>query len=215
MTEFIAHRINSIAELQKLPKNFGAEIDLRPLGNRIILEHDAFFDGVKDDFENYLQHYNHGILILNIKSEGIEFKCLELLQKYNIKNYFFLDCSFPMIVKLSNHGERKIALRFSEFEGLDTIKSMAGKVEWIWVDCFNKLPINQNNYKLLKDSGFKLCLVSPELQNQGDKIAEYKKYLTENGIVFDAICAKNYNLNKWQHSSHLFQDESTAHKADQ
>lgn len=198
MTEFIAHRINTIDELKNLPAEYGVEIDLRPENGKIILEHDAFYEGKKDDFEQYLKNYVHGTMILNIKSEGIETKCLELLKKYQIKNYFFLDCSFPAIIKLIALGEKNIALRFSEFEGIDTIASMAGKVLWIWVDCFTKLPIDKKNYNLLKTLGFKICLVSPELQNQENKLDSYKNYLKENNIMFDAICTKSRNFDKWK-----------------
>ena len=193
--EYIAHRINTIEELKKIPKEYGVELDLRDFGDRLILQHDPFKDG--EDFEEYLKNYNHGTMILNIKSERIEHKVLELIQKYNIKKYFFLDSSFPMIYLLSKTGEKNIALRFSEFEGIDTILSMTGKVEWIWVDCFSKLPINYEIYKLLKNNGFKFCLVSPELQGQNEKLEFYKQYLQDESIVFDSICTKVYNIDKW------------------
>ena len=119
---YIAHRINTIKELLKVPKKYGVEIDLRDYGDKIILQHDPFKKGV--DFENYLKFYNHKFIILNIKSEGIEFKVLKILKRFKIKNYFFLDCSFPMINLLSSKNEKKIALRFSEFESIQTIISM-------------------------------------------------------------------------------------------
>ena len=194
--EYIAHRINTIEELKKIPKEYGIELDLRDFGDRLILAHDPFVDG--EDFEEYLKHYNHGTMILNIKSERIEHKVLELLQKYNIKKYFFLDSSFPMIYLLSKNGEENIALRFSEFEGTDTILNMKEKVKWIWVDCFSRLPITNENYKLLKAKGFKFCLVSPELQAQEEKLIEYKNYLKDEEIIFDAICTKVYNIEKWK-----------------
>lgn len=193
---YIAHRINTINSLLKLPTKFGVEIDLRDNDTRIVLEHDPFSDG--EDFENYLKHYNHGILILNIKSERIEHKVLELVEKYNIKNYFLLDSSFPMIYLLSQMGEKNIALRFSEYEGLDTILAMKGKVDWVWVDCFSNLPINQANFKILKEAGFKLCLVSPELQGRPEDIEKYKIYLEKNKIIFDAICTKFHNIERWK-----------------
>lgn len=196
--EFIAHRINTIEELKQVPTEYGVELDLRDFGERLILQHDPFKDG--EDFEEYLKHYKHGTMILNIKSERIEHKVLELIQKYGIKKYFFLDSSFPMIYLLSKSGEKNIALRFSEFEGVDTILAMAGKVEWVWVDCFTKLPITTENYKLLKDHGFKFCLVSPELQQQNDKLMEYKKYLIAHNIFFDAICTKIYNIERWKNN---------------
>ncbi|MBN2825100.1 MAG: hypothetical protein JXQ76_07255 [Campylobacterales bacterium] len=197
--EYIAHRINTIEELKQIPTEYGVELDLRDFGDKLILQHDPFVDG--EDFEEYLKHYNHGTMILNIKSERIEHRVLELIQKYTIQKYFFLDCSFPMIYLLSKNGEKNIALRFSEFEGVDTILNMAGKVEWIWVDCFTKLPINKENYKILKEHGFKFCLVSPELQGQQEKLEAYKRYLSDEEIVFDAICTKVYNIKEWNLSS--------------
>ena len=194
--EYIAHRINTVEELKQIPYEYGVELDLRDYGDRLILQHDPFKDG--EDFEEYLKHYNHGTMILNIKSERIEHKVLELIKKYDIKKYFFLDSSFPMIYLLSNNNEKNIALRFSEFEGIDTILNMKNKVEWIWVDCFSKLPITNENYMLLKANGFKFCLVSPELQGQSEKLEEYKEYLNCNNIVFDAICTKNYNIDTWK-----------------
>jgi len=103
-----------------------------------------------------------------------------------------------MIYLLSKAGEKNISLRFSEYEGLDTILNMKNKVDWVWVDCFTKLPITKENYKILKENNFKICLVSPELQNQEDKLLDYKSYLKKNDIVFDAICTKSYNIQKWK-----------------
>ena len=194
--EYIAHRINTVEELKQIPFEYCVELDLRDYGDRLILQHDPFKDG--EDFEEYLKYYKHGTMILNIKSERIEHKVLELIKKYDVKKYFFLDSSFPMIYLLSNNNEKNIALRFSEFEGIDTILNMKNKVEWIWVDCFSKLPITNENYMLLKANGFKFCLVSPELQGQSEKLEEYKEYLNCNNIVFDAICTKNYNIDTWK-----------------
>lgn len=195
--EFIAHRINKLEELEKLPKKYGVEIDLRDnVDGKIYINHDPFILG--EDFEEYLKQYNHGTMILNIKSERIELKILELLKKYNIKDYFFLDSSFPMVKLLSDQGEKNIALRYSEYEGLDTLEKMQGKVDWVWVDCFTKLPIDNEIYKKVKNMGYKLCLVSPELQGQPEKIELYAKQIKNGKIKFDAICTKEYNVEKWK-----------------
>lgn len=195
--EFIAHRINTVKELRELSTEYGVELDLRDdLNGRIYIQHNPFEPG--EDFEEYLKEYHHGTMILNVKSERIELKILELLPKYDVKSYFFLDSSFPMIKLLSDKGEYNIALRFSELEGLDTIRNMAGKAKWVWVDCFTKLPINYDNFLELKSLGYKLCMVSPELESQPEKILEYKEYLNAKGIVMDAICTKNYNIEKWK-----------------
>lgn len=195
--EFISHRVNKKEELINLPSEYGVEIDLRDdLTGRIYMEHDPFKDG--ENFEEYLKSYQHGTMILNVKSERIEHKILELLRKYNIKDYFFLDSTFPMIKLLSENGERKIAIRYSEFEGMDTVRVMAGKIDWIWVDCFTKLPIDDEIYSEMKELGYKLCLVSPELQGQGEKIEEYAQQINDNNITFDAICVKSYNIELWK-----------------
>ena len=194
--EFISHRINTIDELKNAPTDCGVEIDLRDNGDRLILAHDPFKDG--EDFEDYLKHYHHGTMILNIKSERIEHKVLELIRKYKIKDYFFLDSSFPMIYLLSKEGEDNVALRYSEYEGLDTILNMKNRVKWVWVDCFSRLPITSESFTLLKNNGFKLCLVSPELQGQDDRIAEYRSYLESEQIVFDAVCCKTHIAHLWK-----------------
>ena len=43
---FIAHRINTIKELNKIPQKFGIEIDLRDNNKDIELVHDPFKKGV-------------------------------------------------------------------------------------------------------------------------------------------------------------------------
>ncbi len=197
MTHFIAHRINTLPTLKDVPSEYGVELDLRDRGDRLILQHDPFGDG--EDAEPYFAKYNpHGTLILNIKSERIEHRVLELMKKYRIENYFFLDSSFPMIYLLSKQGEKRLALRFSEFEALDTIYNLKGKVDWVWVDCFTKLPINKTTHTELKAAGFKLCLVSPELQGRPDDIAPYREQLNKEGIQFDAICTKLHNIDFWK-----------------
>lgn len=193
---YIAHRINTLSGLAEIPHEFGVEIDLRDRGERLILQHDPFTDG--EDAEPFFAGYKHGTLILNIKSERIEFKILELLQKYKIENYFFLDSSFPMIYQLVQRGETRSAVRFSEYESIDTVMKLEGLVEWVWVDCFSFLPISKELYSHLKNCGFKLCLVSPELQGRPDDIPLYRDKLNEDGIVFDAICTKVYNIPKWR-----------------
>lgn len=199
MTLFCCHRINTINQLKNISVNYGIEIDLRDnLNGKIYISHDPFKNG--ELFEDFLKHFKHSFIILNIKSERIEYKILELLKKYKITNYFFLDSSFPMIYKLSKEGERNFAIRFSEFEGLDTILSMKGKVEWVWVDCFTQNPLTKENYKILKEAEFKLCFVSPELQQQSQKLEEYKIYFEQNKIKLDMICTKSYNISKWNDS---------------
>lgn len=190
--QFIAHRINTIAQLQRVPVEYGVELDLRDRGERLILQHDPFGDG--EDFERYLEHYRHGLLILNVKSERIEHRVLDAVRAAGVSNYFFLDCSFPMIRTLVRSGERRIAVRFSEYEPVESALALAGQVDWVWVDCFTRQPLDDRTYGLLKPH-FKLCAVSPELQGRDvSTIAEYRRQLADYPV--DAVCTKRPDL--WQ-----------------
>tara|TARA_A100001015_G_C15034324_1_gene735148 strand:- start:1587 stop:2729 length:1143 start_codon:yes stop_codon:yes gene_type:complete len=193
---YFAHRINTTENLKKIPKKYGIELDLRDYGKELMLEHDPFTGGER--FEDFLKSYDKSSIILNIKSERIEYKVLELLKKFNITEYFFLDSSFPMIFTLSKEGEKNIAIRFSEYESIDSVLLMKNRVKWVWVDCFNNFPLNQENYKKIIDAGLKICLVSPELQKHNiERINEFKTIIYKNNFKIDAICTKIYNIDKW------------------
>lgn len=195
--EYIAHRINTRAQLRELPAEYGVELDLRDdLTGRVYIQHNPFEDG--EDFEEYLNEYCHGTMILNIKSERIEHKVLELLERFHIKNYFFLDSSFPMIKLLSDMGERNMAVRYSEYEGLDTLEAMAGKIDWVWVDTFTKLPLDGKIYRHIKEMGYRMCLVSPELQGQEEKLEQYADAVVKEKMEFDAVCSKIYKIPVWK-----------------
>jgi hypothetical protein len=190
--QYIAHRVNSIEKLRETPTEYGVELDLRDRGDRLILQHDPFSDG--EDFEHYLRHYQHGPLILNVKSERIEQRVLELVRRANVRDYFFLDCSFPMIRALVREGEHRIAVRFSEFEPVESALALAGQVDWVWIDCFTRMPLDGRTYALLKQH-FKLCAVSPELQGRDPRtIADYAQELAPFDV--DAVCTKRPDL--WQ-----------------
>lgn len=187
----IAHRVNTAAALRRVPTERGVEVDLRDRGDRLILQHDPFSDG--EDFEDYLRDYHHRFLILNIKSERIEHRVLELVHRANITEFFLLDCSFPMIRLLAAGGERRIALRFSEYEPVEGVLAMAGKVDWVWVDCFTRLPLTPENYRRLEESGFKLCVVSPELQ--GRPVEEIGLFMEQlSAYPVHAVCTKRPDL---------------------
>jgi hypothetical protein len=179
-----------LADLKKVDQKYGVEIDIRSEGRLLILQHDPFTAG--ESFDEWLKAYQHQTLILNVKEEGLENRIIELLKKYNISNYFFLDQSFPFLIKWSSFGEHRCAVRVSEYESIKTALSLSGKVDWVWVDCFSKFPLDSKSALCLKTAGFKLCLVSPELQGRDGKyeIPILAKYLDRELIKVDAICTK-------------------------
>lgn len=193
---FISHRINTIEELKQIPSEYGIEIDIRDEKNDLILVHDPFKTGEKlDDFFKY---YNKSFIILNIKSERIEYRVIELLKKYNITEYFFLDSSFPMIYQLNKIKENNIAIRYSEYESIESVKRVKDMVKWVWIDCFTKLPLDKETYEIIKEMNLKICIVSPELQNHNIKMIDtFKDIINSNNFKIDAICSKIYNVQKW------------------
>ena len=134
----VQHRCNTREQLEKVPSHLGVEVDIRSQGTKLVLHHDPFEIG--ECFERWLEVYNQQCLILNVKEEGLEFRLITLMDKYEIKNFFFLDQTFPFLVKMAKIGEKRCAIRVSEFESIETPLKLAGKVDWIWVDYFTRFP---------------------------------------------------------------------------
>lgn len=194
--EFIAHRINTIKELENIPKDCGIELDVRPWGNDLIMAHDPFVKGEK--LKDLLKVYDHGTLIFNIKSERVELKVLELIKEYKIEKYFFLDSSLPMINLLAHkEGNSKMAIRFSEIEPIESLIPHKGKIDWVWVDCFTKFILTKEIEEKIHNMGFKICIVSPELQGRPDDILPHKNEILDKKITIDAVCSKIYNKSNW------------------
>lgn len=192
--DIIAHRINTVALLESTDKNYGVEIDLRSKGQQLIIHHDPYVDG--ELFDDWIKYFNHGTLILNVKEEGLEDQLLAVLAKYGIENFFFLDQSFPFIIKTSLLGERRCAVRVSEFESVDTALSLSQRADWVWVDCFSEFTLSSFDYARLKTAGFKICIVSPELQGRDaeSEIPELADLLLKRNISPDAVCTKRPEL---------------------
>lgn len=186
----IRHRRNTEDQLSEISSSHGAEIDIRSQGEHLVLHHEPYEAGNRFDY--WLENYDHGTLILNVKEEGLEDRVLELMAQHGIDDFFFLDQSFPFLVKTSSTGESRCAVRVSEFETIDTALSLAGKVDWVWVDCFTRFPLNAESADQLKEAGFKLCIVSPELQGRMEQsdTDEIVAAMDSAGVVPDAVCTK-------------------------
>jgi len=191
---YIEHRKNSISELANVNSKNGVEIDLRSNVNspgQIHLSHDPWQLG--DDFESWLQHYTaqniHGLIILNTKEDSLEQRAVDLLNKYKLDNFIFLDTTFPTFTKWSKKGiADKFFLRVSKFEDLESVEKFSNSVRWLWIDCFDVEPISEEVILKAKKK-FKLCMVSPELQ--GGDISDFPRFLNI-AKHFDAICTKKY-----------------------
>ncbi len=192
----ISHRINSIKQLKKLDKKYGIEIDIRDDGKKLIVVHDPFKKGVQ--LINFLKHYNHKILIANIKSERIEDKVIKVFKKMKISNYFFLDSSFPKIIELTKKKFKKIALRVSYYESVSTAEKLKGKVNWIWYDTFKGIPKKLSELKYLKyNLNYKICLVCPKLHNPLNTLNKERLKIIKKNKLIDAVCTKEKFFKEW------------------
>ena len=193
--EIIVHRVNKIKDLIKIPQKFGVEIDIRDFGKDLVIEHDPFKKG--QSFEKYLKKYRHGTLILNVKSERIEYKIIDLLKKYKIKNYFFLDSSYPLMIDMTKKNIKDIAIRISDFESFENVKKFKNKCKWVWLEIFDNFEISKKEIDYLKKNFIKVCLVSPELHNRPKDINKIKKFLENKKINLSAVCTKFNYIKFW------------------
>lgn len=200
--KIIVHQRNTINELLATDSKYGIEVDIRSKGDQLIIHHDPYVPG--ESFEDWINAYRHGTLLLNVKEEGLETRLIALMESKGIIDYFFLDQSFPFLVRWSGVGIRCCAVRVSEFESIETALTLAGKVDWVWVDCFTRFPLSEKDSRKLKQAGFKLCLVSPELQGHDAdlEIPQMILLLRNRNILADAVCTKRPDLweaaCKWQ-----------------
>lgn len=177
----VRHRVNT---LERINPELGIEFDVRESSLGIAVTHDPWTPG--PSLNEFLEaQKGRPFYIVNIKCEGIECRVLDCLSRHGITNFFLLDCSFPSIVKLSSNGETRLAIRRSEYEEIPT--SLYGKVRWVWIDCFSKIPVSHEECQMLRANGFKLCFVSPELHGRPNDLLDYGIQMA--GCV-DMVCTK-------------------------
>ncbi|TSC91515.1 MAG: hypothetical protein CEN90_313 [Parcubacteria group bacterium Licking1014_17] len=192
----IAHRINKIADLAKVPGNWGVEIDVRHdnRSGKVYLNHEP---GDGDDLDEYLKNFEHAFLIFNIKESGIEQTCIKLAQKHKISKskYFLLDVEFPYLYRAVRSGIRQIAVRYSEDEPVEMAIKQKSKLDWLWIDTNTTLPLDKKIIN--KISGFKTCLVSPDRWGRPDDILKYRRKLKKLKYTPDAVMVDLKFGNLW------------------
>lgn len=189
--EIVVHRVNERARLREIPRLFGAEIDLRAEGSTLVLHHDPFKGGER--FDEWLESYEHGLLVLNIKEAGIETEVIRRVEARGVARFFLLDVEFPYIYRASRAGERRIALRYSEDESIETVLHYRERVDWVWIDTNTRLPLDAGVVRQL--AGWNTCLVCPERWGRPQDIVPYRSQMQRLGFRPSAImtslsCAK-------------------------
>ena len=187
----VLHRINLLDELKYVEKSFGVEVDIHAYGDRLVVHHNAFSDGI--DLHKWLLICRNRFVIFNIKEEGIELRVRDMAIKAGIMNFFLLDLSFPALVKISRKGESRIAIRVSEYESIKSALLLQTQIEWVWLDCFNGFPLTIEESDDLNNSALRICLVSPELHGhpRGKKeIYSFQEKIQLFDLKVDAVCTK-------------------------
>ncbi len=190
---FIKHRMNRVRDLDQITsRQWGCEIDVRSdvhKPGRLLLSHDPWVQG--EDFSDWLKAYaklgQTGPLIVNTKEDGLEEAVVALLEKNHIVNFFFLDSTLPTLVKWTiGKKKRYFALRISAYESFDSSATLTATVDWLWVDCFERVPLAPDQiYKIPIPNK---VLVSPELQGGNEKDRERFLTLAE---TCTHICTKD------------------------
>lgn len=186
----IQHRINELNKLKSVDERYGCEIDLRSIDNKIVLSHEPFTDGC--EFETWIERYHHSTLILNVKEDGLEQRIMNILAEYHKTDFFFLDQTTPATISMVRNGFSQFAIRVSEYETIQSAMKFVGKADWVWIDSFYPFSHNLDDLVTLSDNGFKLCIVSPELQSRPHEheIFEIRRLTKKYSLVVDAVCTK-------------------------
>jgi hypothetical protein len=197
LTNVFVHRVNSINQLKSTPPALGVEIDIRSDLDGLYLSHDPFISGPR--FEEWLKYFSHRSIILNMKEDGLEHACQDLMSKSNVSNFFFLDQALPTIVARGRLGLRNMSCRFSEFEPREGVRALADFCDWVWVDFYGFKEIDIEVVKEFKDFGLKVCAVSPELHsgNNFDSAHNFALQMKKLENPLDAVCTKFPEL--WAH----------------
>lgn len=175
--------MNTIEKLEQVDIEKWVEVDVRAFWNDLILNHEPFESWVLLDY--FLNLYNHKFIIVNIKEAWIESRVIELLEKYNITDYFLLDVEFPYIYRATREGNRNIAIRYSEDEPIEQALLYKDKLDYLFVDTNTRLPVDKEIIK--KFEWFKTCFVSPDRWGRPGDLEKYKKTLMWLWYEFDFI----------------------------
>ena len=178
MIEIIAHRgqwntideKNSIDAIKRaFVSGFGIETDVRDYREKLVISHDIANEKsilLEDVLELYKNLKVNVTLAFNVKADGIQKKLKEILEKYDIKNYFMFDMSNPEMV-LYKEQQFFYFTRHSDIEEWPVLYDDAIGV---WMDSFYDFNwLNLNRIETHLSKGKKVCIVSPELHGKANE----------------------------------------------
>lgn len=168
---------------------FGTETDIRDYKGELVISHDIADEkciSAKEMFEIYNKYDNTLPLALNIKADGLQIKLKELLEEYQITNYFVFDMSVPDGLGYLKQNIKAFT-RESEYEKLPSFYEEACG---IWLDEFQEHWITKEVIEKHVKNGKQVCIVSPDLHKREYKNEwqHYKEIEKKLGIDNLMIC---------------------------
>ena len=119
-------------------------------------------------------------LALNVKSDGLQLKAKNILQRFNIENYFFFDMSIPDHIGYIK-ANLKTYTRLSEYEKEPIFYHNSGGV---WLDAFEKQWYDADLINMHLNNSKKIAIVSFDLHK--------RDYLSQ----WEFLKSKNFHTNK-------------------
>jgi len=146
--------------------DFGTETDFRDFCGQLVVSHDiASSESITVElfFKIYNKHEHRRTLALNIKSDGLQAKIKEAVQKYDITDYFVFDMSIPDTIGYINL-DINFYSRQSEYEPKPAFYS---ECKGVWLDAFNGTWYDNEVILEHIANKKKVAIVSPELHKRG------------------------------------------------
>ena len=100
---------------------------------------------------------------------------------------------------MKQNRNKNVAIRFSEYESIETVKFFEKKFKWIFIDTITRLPVNKKNLSII--SKFKSCLVCPERWGRKNDISKYKIFFKKLSYNPSAIMTSSKCIKLWEESS--------------
>ena len=131
----VREKNQAVAFERSFSLGFGTETDIRDCNGCLVISHDIPSGNelpLEDFFTIYKKSRCNSLLALNIKADGLQLKLKELIQQFNITEYFVFDMSVPDALQYIKH-EINSFTRESEYEREPSFYDEAAGV---WLDEF-------------------------------------------------------------------------------
>lgn len=158
---------NTLEALKRAVLNgWGFESDIRDYNGNLVISHNIADDNcilAESVFKMLADTKTSNYFAINIKADGLKNILVDLINKYNIKNYFCFDMSVPQLVEYQELG-LKCFSRQSEYENSPVL---LGKATGIWLDAFqDDTWLTEGKINGYIEQGKLVSLVSPELHQR-------------------------------------------------